>query len=81
MTAVVPRHGEEILIHRPGAPDIRMLFEREDPAFYGLGRSEGWLWLNGEILEGLHNAGIWKWQTLHARTVEPGVYEMVGVRA
>lgn len=74
----VPKPGEEILIHRPGFPDIRMRFEREDPVFYGLGRSDGWLWLQGEILEGLRTDHGWQRQTLYARQVSAGVYTMVG---
>ena len=71
-----PRRGEEILIRRPGCPDIRMRFAHLDPM--GVAPEPGWLWLHGEVLEGLSTAGGWRWQTLYARPVERGVYEMTG---
>jgi hypothetical protein len=73
-----PHRGEELLVHRPGHPDIRMRFEREDPVFYGLGRGDGWLWLEGDILEGLSTGPGRARQTLYARQVSPGVWTMVG---
>jgi hypothetical protein len=74
----VPKRGATILIRRPGADDIRMRFERLDQIMPDPG--PGWLWLYGEILEGLPTPPGWQWQTLCARIVEPGVYEMVGVK-
>ncbi|GIE75792.1 hypothetical protein Aph02nite_17420 [Actinoplanes philippinensis] len=76
--APAPMRGETILIRRPGAPDIRMRFMQlntVNPA-----PEPGWLWLYGEILEGLPTPAGWTHQTLYARPVERGVYEMTGVR-
>jgi hypothetical protein len=73
----VPTAGEEILIHRPGFPDIRMRFECLDPEMAVLARP-GWLWLCGDVLEGLPNEGGWGRYTLYARPIRPGVYQMVG---
>jgi hypothetical protein len=74
----VPARGEEILILRPGFPDIRMRFARLDPVFYGLDRNDGWLWLEGDVLEGMRTDRGYARQTLYARPVRPGVYQMVG---
>lgn len=74
MTAPLP--GETILIHRPGHPDIRMRFGRV--AQEGWDPGPGWLLLHGEILEGLPTPPGWRWQTLAARPVGPGVWAMVG---
>ncbi|GIE35877.1 hypothetical protein Ait01nite_089220 [Actinoplanes italicus] len=79
MPPPAPRRGEEIRIIRPGAPDIRMRFERVDREA-GWNPAPGWLLLFGEILEGLINTGGWRWRTLCARPIERGVYQMVGVK-
>lgn len=74
-----PKRGETILIRRPGAPDIRMKFMQLNPL--NPAPEPGWLWLHGEILEGLPTPPGWRYQTLYAQSIERGVYQMTGVHA
>lgn len=73
----LPRRGDKLVIRWPGGHDFHMEFLQVED--HGPPHEPGWVFLHGKT--GEHELGhlgmVGEYQTLYARPVEPGVWEML----